>query len=194
MQGTVRMRNARGSRRPPPRPRPQPGVPASGEGGGAQGACAWPGRALAEGRRRGARGGQPAEAESRAGGRSVRREPVGTEMQLSEQLGRAELNTMDSDVDSLALSLAILNPETSVLQWEWHVHSEHLAIFDPSNNLPALELSNTSCAYLGLLAEVPLLSGGLCVLNGVPVCGNIFLLWAIRKWNSSAAIGCLFFF
>ncbi|XP_059525674.1 dual specificity protein phosphatase 14 isoform X4 [Myotis daubentonii] len=79
MQGTVRMRNARGSRRPPPRPRPQPGVPASGEGGGAQGACAWPGRALAEGRRRGARGGQPAEAESRAGGRSVRREPVGTD-------------------------------------------------------------------------------------------------------------------
>ncbi|XP_014386907.1 PREDICTED: dual specificity protein phosphatase 14 isoform X2 [Myotis brandtii] len=87
-------------------------------------------------------------------------------MQLSEQLGRAELNTMDSDVDSLAFSLAILNPETSVLQWEWHVHSEHLAICDPSNNLPALELSNTSsCAYLGLLAEVPLLSGGLCVLN-----------------------------
>lgn len=63
---------------PGPRPRPRPRGPASGEGGGALGACARPGRARAERRRRGARGGQPAEAESRAGGRSVRREPVGT--------------------------------------------------------------------------------------------------------------------
>lgn len=52
-------------------------------------------------------------------------------MQLSEQLGRAELNTMDSDVGSWAFSVATLIPETSVLQWEWHVHSEHLAILTP---------------------------------------------------------------
>lgn len=80
----MRTRNARGSRRPPagtqlpaeaPPSAPRPHL-RSGRWGAGSMRAARPARA--EGRRRGARGGQPAEAASRAGGRSVRREPVGT--------------------------------------------------------------------------------------------------------------------